>query len=59
MLLATGLPVEKAHGSIRFTFGKHTSEEDVDYALDKLTEIIGTLRAMSPLFAEFKDGVRL
>ena len=54
MLLATGLPVEKAHGSIRFSFGRDNTEEDVDYTVDKLKEIVNKLREMSPLFYEFK-----
>lgn len=50
VLLAMGLPEETAHGSIRFTFGKCNTMEDVDYAVDKLKEIIEKLRNMSPLF---------
>ena len=56
VLLAIGLPEEKAHGSIRFTFGKDTTQEDVDYTVEKLVAIIENLRAMSPLFAEIKGG---
>ncbi len=50
VLLAMGLPEETAHGSIRFTFGKCNTMEDVDYAVDRLKEIIEKLRNMSPLF---------
>jgi cysteine desulfurase len=45
-----GVPEALAHGSIRFTFGKHNTIEQVDYTVDKLKEIISRLRAMSPLF---------
>ena len=50
VLLAMGVPVEIAHGSIRFTFGKRNTMDDVEYVADKLKQIIETLRAMSPLF---------
>lgn len=50
VLLACGLPEELAHGSIRFTFGKENTVEEVDYTVDKLKEIVSRLRAMSPLF---------
>ncbi len=49
-LLAIGVPVGLAHGSIRFTFGKANTMEDVDYTVDKLVEIVQKLRAMSPLY---------
>ncbi len=50
VLLALGVPEELAHGSIRFTFGKENTVEDVDYTVDKLKEIVERLRKMSPLF---------
>ena len=52
VLLATGLPVEYAHGSIRFTFGKSTTKEAVDYTLECLKNTIEKLRAWSPLYAD-------
>lgn len=58
VLLACGVPEEVAHGSIRFTFGKENTVEEVDYTVDKLKEIVARLRAMSPLFdlkGEVKD----
>lgn len=58
VLLACGVPEEFAHGSIRFTFGKENTVEEVDYTVDKLKEIVARLRAMSPLFdlkGEVKD----
>ncbi len=58
VLLAMGVPIELAHGSIRFTFGKHNTEEEVDYAVDKLKEIIAKLRAMSPLFSQEKGDIK-
>ena len=50
VLLAMGIPAEYAHGSIRFTFGKDNTLEEVEYTVDKLKEIIHKLREMSPLF---------
>ncbi len=56
VLLATGLPVERAHGSIRFSFGKDTSKEDVDYVIENVVSAVEKLRNMSPLYAEFMGG---
>lgn len=50
VLLAIGIPEEVAHGSIRFTFGKENTMDEVNYTVDKLKEIVNRLRAMSPLF---------
>lgn len=50
VLLATGLTHEVAHGSLRFTLGRWTTEEDIDYCLENLIPIIDKLRKMSPLY---------
>lgn len=50
VLLATGLSHELAHGSLRFTLGKETTEEDIDYVLEQLPIIVEKLRNMSPLY---------
>lgn len=50
VLLAMGVPIEISHGSIRFSFGKGNTMEEVDYTVDMLVETINSLRAMSPLF---------
>ncbi len=47
VLLAAGLDVELAHGSIRFSFGRYNSEEDVEYTLSVLPPIIEKIRKMS------------
>ena len=47
VLLAAGLDVELAHGSIRFSFGRYNTMEDVDYVLEKLPPIIEKVRSMS------------
>ncbi|MFT7184064.1 MAG: cysteine desulfurase [Oceanicoccus sp.] len=49
VILATGLPYECAHGSMRFTLGRHTTKKDVDYILDVVPEIVRILRRISPL----------
>jgi cysteine desulfurase len=51
VLLATGVGPELAHGSIRFSLGRLTSEEDVDYIIEQLPPIIKRLRAMSTVEA--------
>ena len=50
VLLAMGVPIEVSHGSIRFSFGKDNTMEEVDYTVDKLKDTISKLREMSPLF---------
>lgn len=53
VLLAIGLPHEKAHGSLRLTLGDGSTEEDVDYVLEVVPPIIERLRKMSPLWTDF------
>ena len=50
VLMAIGLPHELAHGSLRFTLGRPTSEDDIVYVLAVLPAIVGKLRSMSPLY---------
>ena len=50
VLLALGVPEATAHGSIRFTFGKHNTIEEIDYAIAEIKKAVERLRAMSPLF---------
>jgi len=59
VLRALGLNDEMAHSSIRFSFGRFTTEEEVDYAIDLIQKAIGHLREMSPLWEMYKDGVDL
>lgn len=60
VLLAIGLPHEKAHGSVRLTIGHFTTEEQVDYVIKEIPPIIDRLRQMSPLYEEFlnEKGVK-
>lgn len=53
VLLAIGLPHEIAHGSLRLTLGDSTSEEDIDFVIDKVEGFVKRLRDMSPLYEEF------
>jgi cysteine desulfurase len=50
VLLAMGLPVEVAHGSLRLSLGKSNTEQDVDYVIEHLPRIVQRLREMSPLY---------
>lgn len=49
VLLATGVPAELAHGSVRVTMGRETTKAEIDYLLEVLPPIVERLRAMSPL----------
>ncbi len=59
VLRALGRNDELAHSSIRFTLGRFTTEEDVDYTIRLVKEKIGKLRDLSPLWEMYKDGVDL
>jgi cysteine desulfurase len=59
VLRALGRSDELAHSSIRFSIGRFTTEEDIDYTIDLLKNKIGKLRELSPLWEMFKDGVDL
>ena len=59
VLRALGRSDELAHSSIRFSIGRFTTEEEIDYAIKLLHEKIGKLRELSPLWEMFKEGVDL
>ena len=59
VLRALGLNDELAHSSIRFSFGRFSTEEEVDYVIKLIKDSIGKLRELSPLWEMFKDGVDL
>ncbi|MGL4800389.1 MAG: cysteine desulfurase NifS [Cellulosilyticaceae bacterium] len=56
VLLALGIPHEKAHGSIRFTLGESTTKEEVAFVIEKLPAIVDRMRQMSPLYEDFIKG---
>ncbi len=59
VLRALGRSDELAHSSIRFTFGRFSTVEDVDYAISLMRDKVEKLRELSPLWEMFKDGVDL
>ena len=59
VLRALGREDELAHSSIRFTLGRFTTEEEIDYAIKLLHEKIGKLRELSPLWEMVQEGVDL
>ena len=54
VLLAIGLPHEIAHGSLRLTISDETTQEEIDYVVDELKDIVEILRNMSPLYEDYK-----
>ena len=59
VLRALGRSDELAHSSIRFTLGRFTTEEDVNYAIDLVKQKINKLRELSPLWDMYKEGIDL
>jgi cysteine desulfurase len=59
VLRALGRSDELAHSSIRFTLGRFTTEEEVDYAAKLMQAKVAKLRELSPLWEMYKDGVDL
>ena len=59
VLRALGRNDELAHSSIRFTLGRFTTEEEVDFTIDLLHKKIGKLRELSPLWDMYKEGIDL
>ena len=59
MLRALGRSDELAHSSIRFTIGRFTTEEEIDYAVDLLKRKVAKLRELSPLWEMYQDGIDL
>ena len=58
VLLAIGRPHEVAHGSLRLTLSKYTTEEEIDYVVKKVPEVVEYLRKMSPVWDELEKGVK-
>ncbi|MEA3274962.1 MAG: IscS subfamily cysteine desulfurase [Pseudomonadota bacterium] len=59
VLRALGREDELAHSSIRFSLGRFSTRDDVDYAVDKIRDQVGRLRQLSPLWDMYKDGIDL
>lgn len=58
VLMGMGVPVEAAHGSLRFSLNEENSEEEVDYIIEKVHEIVALYRKMSPFWEELEKGER-
>jgi cysteine desulfurase len=58
VLTAMGLSGEEARASIRFSLGKQTTEEDIDFVLERVPEIVARLRELSPIWSEQVRGAR-
>ena len=59
VLRALGRNDELAHSSIRFSMGRYTTTEDIDYTIEKVRHAVGKLRELSPLWDMYKDGIDL
>ena len=59
VLRALGLEDELAHSSLRFSIGRFTTEEEVDFTIEKVKSAVAKLRELSPLWDMYKDGVDL
>jgi cysteine desulfurase len=51
VLMAMGLSPDQARSSIRFSLGKHNTDEDIDFALSVIPEVVDRLRSISPVYA--------
>ena len=58
VLLAIGRPHEVAHGSLRLTINEHFTEEEIDYMIEAVTDVVNTLRNMSPVWRDLMNGKR-
>jgi cysteine desulfurase len=52
VLRAMGVPFTAAHGSVRFSLSRYNSEKEIDYTIEKMPEIVNTLRKLSPFVAK-------
>ncbi|MFZ3339343.1 MAG: cysteine desulfurase NifS, partial [Terriglobales bacterium] len=57
VLMAMGMPAERARASIRFSLGKMNSAEDVEFALSLVPETVGRLRELSPIWKGLRTSI--
>ena len=58
VLLAIGRPHEVAHGSLRLSLGEDTTDEEIDYLIKSVTEVVEYLRSISPFWRDLTEGKR-
>ena len=56
VLLAIGRPHEIAHGSLRLSLSKEVTEEEIDYTINAVTEVVAYLRSISPVWRDLESG---
>jgi cysteine desulfurase len=59
VLMALGLGDDLAHSSIRFSLGRFTTEEDIDYAVQAMVDGVNHMRNLSPIWEMYKEGIDL
>jgi cysteine desulfurase len=59
VLVALGLGDDLAHSSLRFSLGRFTQEEDIDYVIEQITKGVNHMRELSPIWEMYKEGVDL
>jgi cysteine desulfurase len=58
VLKAIGVPIELAKGSIRLSLGHENTAEEIDHVIEILPKVVERLRAISPLWSDYKKGLR-